>query len=177
MNDKAMPGPVFSIMSFILRIRDIFMPPLSVLVEAGLEPGMKVLDYGCGPGAYSLAVAGLVGEKGMVYGLDIHPKAGLNLEKLAARKRISNLKCITTDCHTGLNEASLDRILLYDVFHMFKDKERILKELHRILKPEGRLSFSNHHMKAAQIKAGMGLGGLFELVDQGKHTYTFKKAV
>jgi predicted RNA methylase len=47
----------------------------NVLVEAGLSPGMRVLDVGCGPGDVSFLAASLVGPDGEVVGVDQSPAA------------------------------------------------------------------------------------------------------
>jgi ubiquinone/menaquinone biosynthesis C-methylase UbiE len=53
--------------------------------------------------------------------------------------------------------------------------DALLKELHRILKPEGILSFSDHHMKEPEIEAEMTGNGLFKLVRR-ERSYIFGKA-
>ncbi len=40
-----------------------------------IKPGTHVLDYGCGPGNYTIVAAELVGPSGKVYAVDIHPLA------------------------------------------------------------------------------------------------------
>jgi len=51
----------------------------------------------------------------------------------------------------------------------------VLEELHRVLKPEGILSFSDHHMKESEILSRLTSGGLFRLWKKGKKTYSFLK--
>lgn len=51
----------FRLMSAEFRIRDWLHPPIKILQEAGVHRGMTVLDFGCGPGGFSLAAAQLVG--------------------------------------------------------------------------------------------------------------------
>ena len=70
----------------------------------------------------------------------------------------------------------MDIILLYDVFHHLSDPSAILKELHRVLKPEGILSFSDHRMDETKAEAGMTGGGLFKLTRKGERSYIFGKA-
>lgn len=60
----------------------------------------------------------------------------------------------------------MDVVLLYDVFHVSHDREEVLRELHRVLKPEGTLSFSDHHMKQEGIRRGVNGGDLFKLVEK-----------
>lgn len=51
----------FWLMSWAFRLRDWLHPLAGILHEAGVRPGMTVLDFGCGPGGLSLAAARLVG--------------------------------------------------------------------------------------------------------------------
>ena len=50
--DKPSSDFHFKGMSFLFKIRDLFLPRKNVLKEVGIRPGFHVLDYGCGPGAY-----------------------------------------------------------------------------------------------------------------------------
>ena len=58
-----------------MPIRNLFMPPAKMLAEAEINPGSKVLDYGCGPGTFTIMIAEKIGQSGIVYALDIHPLA------------------------------------------------------------------------------------------------------
>ncbi|MDP2720185.1 MAG: hypothetical protein U1D67_05650 [Dehalococcoidia bacterium] len=60
----------FRLMSLEFKLRDFVRPRDSILKEVGIKTGFKVLDYGCGPGAYVIAVAELVGGTGKIYALD-----------------------------------------------------------------------------------------------------------
>lgn len=62
-------------------------------------------------------------------------------------KKLANVETIHSDCKTGLPDNSVDAVLLYDTFHDLSDPDGVLEELHRVLKPDGILSFSDHHMK------------------------------
>jgi ubiquinone/menaquinone biosynthesis C-methylase UbiE len=55
------------------------------------------------------------------------------------------------------------------------DQNGVLEELHRILKPNGILSFSDHHMKENEIISRVTNGGLFKILRKGKKTYGFLK--
>ncbi len=171
--DRPMPDVAFNVMSLVLKIRDLFRPRPDVLAEAHIKPHATVLDFGCGPGSYSLLAADQLNGSGTVYALDIHPLAVQRVQAEAARRGLNNVQTINSDCDTGLPDHSVDVILLHDVFHMFSRPGQILAELHRVLKPEGVLSFSDHHMKEAEIMAGVSSGGLFKLVEKGERSYKF----
>jgi ubiquinone/menaquinone biosynthesis C-methylase UbiE len=174
--DKPMPNLAFKMMTLFLKTRDFFLPREHVLVEVGLEPGQHVLDYGCGPGGYVAETARLVGQDGRVYALDVQPLALQKAQTIARQNNLTNVETIHSNCQTGLPDHSIDVVLLYDIFHMFSDPQAILAELHRILKPEGILSFSDHHMKEKDILGGVTRSQLFELSQRGQKTYTFVKA-
>ena len=163
----------FNGMSLVFKVRDLFSPRKHVLEEAGLRPGDRVLDYGCGPGAYVPDAADMVGRPGKVYALDMHPLAIKRVRAIAQRRGMVNMETIQSDRRTGLPDEWLDAVLLYDVFHALEKPRAVLAELYRVLKAKGTVSFSDHHMRHEDIVAGMTDGGLFVLVDQGERTYTF----
>jgi ubiquinone/menaquinone biosynthesis C-methylase UbiE len=173
--DKPMSNLGFWGMSVLFRIRDFLLPRKRLLNEAGISPGACVLDYGCGPGSYSIAAAELVGETGKVVALDIHPMAMEVVQKKAAKRGLINIEPICAADPSGVESESIDVVLLYDTFHMLGDQDGVLRELHRALTPDGVMSFSDHHMKDAEIVERVTAGGLFELTEKGKYTYRFAK--
>ena len=165
----------FIFMSLGFKFRDLRLPRKNILKEVGIKPGFHVLDYGCGPGSYIIPLVELVGESGKVYALDIHALAIHRVQHIASRKHLANVETILSDCETGLHRNSLNVVLLYDVFHHLSDRDGVLQELHRVLKPDGILSFSDHHMKEREILAEVTNGRLFKPLRKGQRTYTFLK--
>ena len=165
----------FKFMCYMFKIRDILQPRLNVLKEARIESGFFVLDFGCGPGGYIMPLVELVGPSGKIYALNMHPLAIQAVKKIATRKGIENIVTIVSDCSTGLPDSGLDAVLLYDVFHGLVSPEDVLQELHRILKPGGTLSFSDHHMKEEEILRRVVSAGMFRFIKKGKKTYSFAK--
>ncbi len=166
--DKPMSDLDFRGMSLLFKVRDLFLRPKKILEEAGIRPGLTVLDYGCGPGSYSLAASGLVGKTGKVYGLDIHPLAVKGLKDTASRRGLENIYTIHSDCATGLDDESIDRILLFDILHDLSGPSAILKELHRVMKPEGVLLVSDHHMREEEIISRITAEGSYALSEKGR---------
>jgi ubiquinone/menaquinone biosynthesis C-methylase UbiE len=162
-------------MSLTYKFRDIFSPRMSLLKEVGIKPGFHVLDYGCGPGSYIIPLTELVEKSGKVYALDIHPLALRRVESITSNKQLMNVETIRSDCKTGLADNSIDVILLYDIFHDLGDPNGVLEELHRVLKPNGILSFSDHHMKESEIVFDVTNRGFFKLSRKGQKTYSFLK--
>jgi ubiquinone/menaquinone biosynthesis C-methylase UbiE len=173
--DKPMSNFLFQFMSCGYKFRDFFLPRKNILKEVGIKAGFQVLDYGCGPGGYIVPLAKLVGESGKVYALDIHPLAIQKVQDIASKKQLANVETILSDCQTGLPDNSLDAVLLYDAFHHLSDPNRVLKELHRVSKPDGILSFGDHHMEEKEIMAELTKDQLFRLLKKGQRTYIFLK--
>ena len=173
---KRMSNLQFRGMAFLFRLRDLMRPRENILQEVELERGFQVLDYGCGSGSYSVPAAKAVGETGRVYALDIHPLATEAVENRAGKEGLANVSTIVSDCATGLPDGSIDVVFLYDIFHMLDNREEVLREIHRVLRPEGMLSFSDHHMKEQNIKSGVTGEGMFVMAGKGKYTYSFLPA-
>ena len=175
-SNKAMSSIGFRLMKFMFKVRDLLGPRLDVLKEAEIEYGFSVLDFGCGPGGYIMPLVDLVGPSGKIYALDMHPLAIREVKRIAANKEIENIYTIESDGGTGLPDNCVDTVLLFDVFHDLARPDDVLRELHRILKPSGTLSFSDHHMKEEQVLARVTAASLFRFVRKGKKTYSFAKA-
>ena len=166
----------FKLMSLAFKMRDFFSPRINVLSEVGIKPGNSVLDYGCGPGSYILPLSSLIGKAGKIFALDIHPLAIKSAEDISTKNRLGNVKTIQSDCETGLPEQSLDVVLLYDTYHDLNNPDEVLQEINGILKPEGILSFSDHHMTDKAIKEKITKDNLFNLLKKNNKTYTFSKS-
>ncbi len=165
----------FRLMSLTLKFRDFLRPRMSILKEVGIEVGFHVLDYGCGPGSYIAPLAELVGKSGKIYALDVHPLAMQTVQRVAFLKLLANVQTILSDCKTELPPNSVDLVLLYDILHDLDEPNRVLAELHRVLRPKGILSVSDHHLKQDEIISRVAGGGLFKLSAKGKRTYSFSR--
>jgi ubiquinone/menaquinone biosynthesis C-methylase UbiE len=165
----------FRAMALTFKIRDFFKPRRDIVKEAGIRKGYSVLDFGCGSGSYVTAVAELVGKSGKVYALDVQPLAIKMVKKIASKNELTNVETILSDRKTGLPNDSINVVLLYDVFHDLTDPDGVLEELHRVLKPDGILSFSDHHVKEHEIVSNITSRKLFRLLKKRVETYSFVK--
>jgi ubiquinone/menaquinone biosynthesis C-methylase UbiE len=165
----------FRVMSLEFRLRDFFRPPERILREAGIRNGMTVLDFGCGPGGFSMAAAKLVGPVGRIYASDIHPLAVKSVQRAADKKGFSNIRTILGGRMADVPGGNVDLALLYDVLHDLHEPGLILVELHRVLKPRGVLSVRDHHMEKAPLLSTIIGGGLFLLAGSNRRTFQFEK--
>ncbi|HJH26881.1 MAG TPA: hypothetical protein C5S37_08955 [Methanophagales archaeon] len=120
----------------------IFRNPDKLLKAAGLKPGQKVLEVGCGPGFFTIPAAKIVGEEGFVYAVDLHPLAIERVKEKIEREGIKTVKPILANASdTGLPDRSVDIAFIFGLRYIAGGLENVIAEIHRILKPEGVLSF------------------------------------
>ena len=84
----------FKIATAFFKVKYMFEKTEESLVEAGLKPGNKVLDYGCGPGFYTIPASKIVGENGKIYALDILSFAVQKVKKTSEKKGLKNIEII-----------------------------------------------------------------------------------
>ena len=124
-----------------------------MLSEVGIGEGQSVLDFGCGSGTYSIPAAELVGRNGRIYSLDVSRGA---LEKLSIKAEKEGLDNIVTLLSSGnvdipIENETLNHVLLIDVLQEISDKEALLEEIHRILKPDGLMTVYPMHIDAEEV--------------------------
>lgn len=104
-----------------------------------VKPGMTALDFGCGMGMFSLALARLVGPQGHVFSVDLQAKMldvlQRRAEKAGLRDRITAHRCEAQAI--GL-EASVDFALAFYSAHEVPDLRHLLTEIQGLLQPQGR---------------------------------------
>ncbi len=108
---------------------------------ADLEPGMTVLDLGCGTGVTTQAVLARLGERGHVYALDL---SAAMLEVARAQLPSAQVTFVQSDAgdFTGSIPAPVDRVVCSSVFWQFRHKPAVMAELGRVLKPDGLFVFN-----------------------------------
>ena len=96
-------------------------------------------------------------------------------EKENVEFRVSNIKTILSSCSTSLPDNSLDLVIFFDVFHTLNNQKEVLIELHRVLKSDATMCFSDHHMKEIEILRRLTEKGLFKLKSKGIRTFALSK--
>lgn len=121
------------------RLRYKFFGPQKILEGAGIKKGMKVLEVGCGTGFFTISAGKMIGEDGLLIAMDMSP---LSVEMVTNKVEKENMKYVKVikgnALDTKLEESSLDEILIFGVIPApMLPMNRLLSEMHRILKPDG----------------------------------------
>ncbi len=122
----------------VYRIREAQQRRQTVRETFGARPGERVLDVGCGPGFYCAELAEEVGPSGSVVGVD----GSQPMLALAGRRcaELGNVELRAGDATAlGVSDADFDAALCVQVLEYVAETRAGLAELHRALKPGGRV--------------------------------------
>lgn len=119
--------------------RKLFQNPRQILKQY-INGEMTVLDLGCGPGYFSIAMAQMLSGSGKVISADLQEgmldKVKAKIKGTSLESRILCFKCEKDKI--GVTE-KVDFILLFYMVHEVPDQDRLFKELSSILKPGGKI--------------------------------------
>ena len=136
-----------------------------------LKPGLSVLDCGCGVGSITLDIAELVAP-GQVIGVDMDEKQ-LQIARANAEARgLTNVSFEQGDVYQlRFDSSSFDAALAHTLLYHLSDPLSAIKELRRVLKPNGIVAVSDDDMNTITVSPDEAIPQ--KLVDLMKRVITF----
>jgi ubiquinone/menaquinone biosynthesis C-methylase UbiE len=118
-----------------------FFDPTNFLKHIEVREGMKIADFGAGNGHIAFKVAEIVGDKGIVYALDIKKNIIAHLENEAKHQGLHQVKPVWTDLemihYNPIASETVDIVLIINMLFQSNKHAAVLKEAYRILAPGG----------------------------------------
>jgi ubiquinone/menaquinone biosynthesis C-methylase UbiE len=169
------PAPPFIGWFLDSDLRRAMQPPDKLIERSGIKSGMTVIDLGCGNGAYTNFAARAVGEQGHVYAVDIQTAMLRGLERKLARPENQDIRNVELKKANAYDlpfaDGAIDLVYMVTVLQEIPDRERALREVRRVLKPDGILAVSeividsDYPRRATTVKLcrreGFKLDGVF----------------
>jgi SAM-dependent methyltransferase len=135
----------------------------TLLTRAGIQPGMKVADLGCGVGMTTRLLAELVGDAGQVVGIDYSAaqiEVARNLTP-SSKSNVSFVEASATD--TGLPRMSFDLVYCRFLLIHLTEPELAMREMYDLLKPGGILVIEDGDLTSAGSEPSSKLHAFSEL--------------
>jgi predicted methyltransferase len=118
--------------------RDPYDHRQDVVKAIGLKPGMVVADIGAGTGLFTRLFAPLVEPGGKVIAVDIAENFVRHIELRARELGIRNIEGVVCTAESvNLPPQSIDLAYICDVYHHFEYPHKMMRSIHRALKPGG----------------------------------------
>ena len=158
------------------RFRRWFQNPRKILAPYVRE-GMTAVDYGCGPGFFTLDMAELVGETGHVVAADLQ-QGMLDIVAGKVRARGYEKRVEFHLCGGAPLACKADFILFFYMVHEVPDKAAFFREAASALKPEGRILFVEPplHVSGKLFREELEIARRAGLVVVGKPDFAVSKA-
>ena len=138
----------------------------------GLAAGKTLLDVACGAGGPALRIAALTGCT--ITGVDVHEKAISTALSLASQRGLESraeFRVVDADKQLPFPESSFDAITCIDAINHLTDRQRVVADWARLLKPGGRALFTNPAVVTGPLTnaeiAVRGLSGSYLFVPCG----------
>jgi demethylmenaquinone methyltransferase/2-methoxy-6-polyprenyl-1,4-benzoquinol methylase len=117
--------------------------PEKIVKASGINPGQVVLEIGCGSGFFTIYASKELGDSGFLFSIDLHPTSIKETLFKVKKYNLDNVKVSKQNAmQTNFKNNKFDLVLLYGVIPApgIISTKKILDEIYRILKPEGKLA-------------------------------------
>jgi ubiquinone/menaquinone biosynthesis C-methylase UbiE len=124
---------------------------------------------GCGPRFFTIPAAKIVGVDGIVYAIDVNPRAIKSVEKKVKKYGIKNIRPILGNAaHTELQDSGIDLAFIFGLRYIAGGLSDLISEMHRILKAGGILSFEKTTGSAEKLVEEVERVGFIKAEKKGR---------
>jgi|SRR5262245_13074443 len=114
---------------------------INKIIEAlKIKPGQRICDLGAGSGLFSRPLAQKVGDKGIVYAVDIDPELIKHIDRTIAEHKLTSIKTILASEADPKLPEKVDLIVIIDTMHHIANQPAYIKGLKQYLKPGARIA-------------------------------------
>jgi ubiquinone/menaquinone biosynthesis C-methylase UbiE len=117
----------------------------TILAQCGIAHGAHVADFGAGSGYYTFGLAEIVGKEGKVFAVEVQKELMQRVVDDAHGRGYPHVTGVWGDIErhqgTKLRDNSLDAVVVANVLFQVDMREGLLKEVGRVLKPQGKIIF------------------------------------
>ncbi len=129
---------------------------LHLIGRLHLQPGYRVLEVSVGTGSNLLLMAGQVGPKGQLVGLDISPGMLEQSRRKLVRQGLTPLLVEGDAVHLPFASESFDAVLHFGSFNTFSNRQLAASEMLRVAKPGARIVISAEGLRPDRRSTWMG---------------------
>jgi len=156
--------------------RQTWQNPEEIMEVLELKPSFVVADLGCGSGYFTVPISRKVRK---VYGIDVQKEMLEFLEEKIQKQKILNIEILLSkENEIPIQNESVDLLLSVNTLHEFRDKEKMINEIRRVLRPDGHVAIVDFKKEDTSFGPPVSIrvskeqaSRLFE-----KHGLTFLKA-
>ena len=160
------------------KLRQRLMDPVKTLRIAEVQPAQTILEVGCGTGFFTIPAARIIGDEGWLIALDASSGFLEEVSKKVRDAEFNNVVILQRDAlNTKLDSGIVEKVLLFGVIPFpLLPLDKLLPEIHRLLKPEGTMSvWLFPPLVHSWVPNAIVKSGLFTLTNERSSVYNFRR--
>ncbi|MFQ6083014.1 MAG: class I SAM-dependent methyltransferase [Candidatus Aminicenantia bacterium] len=181
----AFPMPFEAAWIMDRKWRRVLLPPPKIVEQSGIKEKMQVLELGAGTGFFTVEASKRLGEQGKLYCVDIQSEMIRKIEGKIKQYDLNNVETQIANANSlPFPDDKFDVVFLVTVLGEIPDKSKAVKEIYRVLKPDGVLSITEFlpdpHYCFKRNVVNLCTGNGFRLINEYgtffKYTVNFQKS-
>jgi len=151
------------------RIRRFLQPPDELISKLNVRPSDVVVDFGCGPGFFTIPLAKIAAK---TIAVDVSPRMLERAASYAKKNGVTAQFLTSSGTEIKVEDHSVEMVFLNHVFHEIEERATVLGEFLRIMRPSGRLAIVERTRGSRLFGGKLGP----PIIDQTKVTREIERA-